>query len=236
MTPALKFVILRHPEPDDAFLRELVALREAGYSTRHGEVNVAADGYDPVSTHVAVCAEGGGLRPLMGFRCTSALDCAAAGLPFPLAALLDAGTTEEHAAAVADELEACRRAGRDATYLGMWTTDPALRRDRRLFSRVLRTMGALLVGLVADEGAGQLLAGGLPRLGTDGFLGGHGMRRMTHNGAELPAIAVPHIPGETAVLMRLETFSASALSAAAAQRAEWSQRLVLAPRVRARAA
>lgn len=236
MTP-LRIVILRNPDLGDGFFREVLAMRIAGFLHHHAEANVAPDRYESVSTHVVVCTEErGGLRPRMGFRSTSARECAAAGLPFPLTAAIASVGGAEHAAALARELDACRRAGRDASYLGLWTTDPALRRDRRLFRRVLHTVGAMMVGLVEDEGAGHLLAAGLPRLGTDRFLSGYGMRRMTHDGAELPAFPVPHIPGATAVMMRLETFSATALAEAAAGRADWDRRLVVSPRARALAA
>jgi hypothetical protein len=233
----MRIVILRNPQLDDGFFREVLAMRAAGFLHHHDEAKVAPDRYESVSTHVVVCTEErGGLRPRMGFRSTSLRDCAAAGLPFPLTAVIASEAGAEHAAALAGELDACRRAGRDASYLGLWTTDPALRRDRRLFRRVLHTVGAMMVGLVEDEGAGQLLAAGLPRLGTDRFLSGYGMRRMTHGGAELAAFPVPHIPGATAVMMRLEGFSARALAEAAAERAVWDRRLVLAPRSQARAA
>jgi hypothetical protein len=238
MTPPLKIVVLRNPEPEDGFFREVLAMRVAGFHHHHGEVNVGPDRYDRLSTHVVVCTEDRGeLRPRMGFRSTSARACAAAGLGFPLAAVIAPVAGTEHSAALAEELDACRRARHDASYLGLWTTDPALRRDRRLFGRVLRTVGALMVGLVADESAGQLLAAGLPRLGTDRFLGRYGMRRMTRGGAELPPVPVPHIPGATAVMMRLESFSATALAEAAAGRAEWDCRILLSPRgIRALAA
>lgn len=238
MRPPLRIVVLRNPELDDGFFREVLAMRAAGFLHHHGDVNVGPDRYDPVSTHVVVCTEERGeLRPRMGFRSTSARVCAAAGLPFPFAAVIATVPGSEHSAALAEELDACRCARRDASYLGLWTTDPALRRDRRLFSRVLHTVGALMVGLVADEGAGHLLAAGMPRLGTDRFLSRYGMRRMTRGGAELPPIPVPHIPGATAVMMRMESFSATALAQAAAARAEWDRRIVLSPRgVRALAA
>lgn len=227
---ALRVVVLERPGAGDApgLLPRLLALREAGYRHRHGGVHLPADPYDAVSTHVLVCREGeAGPEPLLAFRSTPASGCDAAGLPFPLLEALAGPAFAGHARAVGTVLEGCRRAGREAAYVGLWTTDPALRADRRLFRTVWALNAALLVGLVRDGGIGEVLVGAIPSQGTDRLLLRWGARLMEHGGGVLPRIPVPHIPGETAVLMRLSGFSDAALAEAGAGRGPWEERLVI---------
>lgn len=230
MSAPLRVVVLEHPGGGEGgrLLERVLAMREAGYRRRHGEVSVASDPYDAVSTHVLVCREDDtGLAPLLAFRSTVASDWAEAGLPFPLTAALAGPAWAEHARAVEAELEGCRRAGHKAVYAGLWTTDPGLRSDRRLFRDVWALNAALLVGLVRDGGIGQVLVGAIPSQGTDRLLARYGMVPMEHDGEVLSRIAVPHIPGETAVLMRLEAFSAEVLAEAEGGWARWEGRRVI---------
>lgn len=234
MSAPLRVVLLEHPHPGgpggDLFAR-LLAMREAGYRRRHEEFRVAADRYDPVSTHVVVCREDGTtLAPLLAFRTTLARDCAAAGLPLPVAGFVERPDTAAHAGAVAAELERCRASGRQVAYLGLWTVDPALRTDRRLFRDVWALNAALFVGMVRDGGIGQMLVTALPSQGTDRLLGRYGMRVMEADGAPLPRLDVPHIPGETAVLMHLPALSPEALAEAETGRRSWEERIVVAGR------
>lgn len=220
-----RIVLLENPAPDDPLFVRVMAVRRAGYRQRRPRAQVPEDEYESISTHVLVCDDR--LSPLMVFRRTSARACAAAGLPFPLFPALALDRWPEHAAALADDLAASVREGRDASYLGLWTTDPALDCDRPLLHLVMGMMAVLLVGLVRDEGAGQLIGATLPSLGTDRLLARYGIHTMMHGGTALPPVPVPHMPGELAVMIHLEEFSEEALAEAEKGRAEWERRLVL---------
>ena len=215
----LRIVLLENPGPADPLFRRVAAMREAGYRLRHPAVALHADPYDAISTHALVCAEcSGALEPLMCFRSTRTRACDAAGLPFPLVPALELKRWPEHAAALDQELEAHRR---DVSYMGSWTTAPELRHDRPLLHRVLARTGALLVGLVRDHGAGHIVGAALPN--TERLLARYGIRAL----ATLPPLPVTYLPGELAVIVRLEEFSDAALTEARDARADWDRRLVL---------
>lgn len=225
--PSLRIVLLENPSPDDPLFQRVAAMREAGYRHFHPGAVLHDDPYDAISTHAVVCAEGAeGLSPLMCFRSTQLRACEDAGLPFPLVPTLELEKWPDHAAALARELEAHRGA---ASYIGMWATAPELRRDRPLLHRVMAMTGALLTGLVRDEGAGHVIAAALPSLGTDRLMASYGIREMTMNGVPLPPLPVPYLEGKLAVMVRLEELSAKALDEARAARAEWDRRLVIRP-------
>lgn len=236
----LRIVVLEQPGRSGLageLMARVVAMREAGYSSRHAAARVAEDPYDALSTHALICRESAdGFTPLMGFRSTPAGACEAAGVPFPLVSILARVGTAEHAAALADEMDACRRAGSEVSYIGLWTRDPALTRDRALLRAVWGLNGALMAGLVRDGGCGRILAVPLPSQGTEKFLASYGLSAMTGPVSVLPRIGVPHIPGETGVLMRLDALSPRALADAEHGWAEWDRRVVLSGAEETRAA
>jgi hypothetical protein len=212
------------------FFFKMVALKLAGFRSRHPYGVMPVDSYDFIASHQLICRkEPGGLRVLTGFKTVSQERCAQHCLPFPMLSILEHASTAAHKDYIDSAIKRCAKMGISLAYSGSWTVDPRLRADAELVQTLRSIIEAAYFFYYSEQGFGEAILGGVPRLKTDVLFETWGHKRIGANGQDLPDVSVPHLQDEKIAVMHLKEFSREVRERAEGWRALWENRIVSSP-------
>ena len=217
-----------NPLVGDLF-RDLIGVKLRGYGREYPYGVLPVDASDLISTHMAVCrkTDGGGYRPLMGFRWTSLQKSRLHHIAYSGLSLLQQANAPDHVEALEKIISDADKRGVDICYTGSLSIEPAERTDkeRSRFFRELLTL--MFVSYQREDGFSEMMSGGTVRFKMEKWLAMVGHVSLTKSNLELGPINVKHLAGELVQVMHLKEFSFVAKKIAKKWQHLWDERLVI---------
>lgn len=216
---------------DDPSIRRLIertlTLRLQGYGSKYPGGVVPFDASAWYATHFLVCAERGGLQPIMGFQRVTLQSCGMHYAQFPPLASCRQSGCARHIEAMEKLIARFEGAPEKLSYTGGFTIEPGLRADRELIAELRTLMVVLHYLFHRDAGEEhEIVTAPIIRFRIDELLASYGFEPLLEPPDE-GVLALGAFAGERTRFMRARRFNRHMVERAGHYEAWWNDRVLL---------
>ncbi|MBB6097543.1 hypothetical protein HNR42_000960 [Deinobacterium chartae] len=204
-------------------LGEIIALKRDGYRQYYDFPVAPVDTLDYVSTHLLTCRRSSG-ELLMAWRVTTCAQTERYGLSFPPDTY--AAQWPQLGQHLGRARERAAESGGTLAYCSRWTARPSLRRDRRLFVHLGELASAQHAAIREHQRIAESFMSAVRRLHLEGLYARNGFEPLRLGDVDME-VRVPHLRGETCLLMHCQETSAWSRQVALRWEELWTKRCVL---------